>query len=705
MSGSFMESEHSKWFSIRKYSSRSCSTNYDENYKKAVESYQNFMEGFRLILSENERKMNKVLRRRSFPLWFQELSNEQVEAMNQLLFAIRDDLDEDTVFRCRRLVKNLGLYPVCPKATFREALIMCRGNDLSFLWFLLELFYSKKGTDYSNNERLLMSAMCHLDMMTTLRGLESVLPPVGPSYGRCELNKRKVPCWPTSVRYCSPYLEPQRVPRPLVQCFPACTFKAPVPFCISRYALYQDPDFIIPNEASRWFARQTRGHQTSFDEHPEEHVQRTISLSSPCGSAELIVRELLNNQIALMVGQESERSELCRKHQDMDKRRKKLMGLLAKRTDVREKIIEDASKVGDEKRQEEQAARESHMIKLLLRKIIDDSIVTAMLTPRTNCPECWESFEQQRRLREGTKCSCDSERGIFCLRSLLAVNQSVAQKYFKCCRGSVPYEFDYRKILEDDAGGKPVCPVKKAIRLALGMEEGNCDEEEAIGNCLKEMWRCELKLWNEKFLKAREEAREKKTEIDLLDYEFVDSKDPIFLQKLLKRALLKLCEDPKYVLATFPEAYKLPFLNSWIQHRYGVGISRRRKDARLLQQSKYYWNWLIPRITAMRWPVCKDLGMQGRVNYHYKEKLERTAQKELTKFYRKFKRVQIQEGHVYWHTMDPYRTNVDRFRQIFFDYLPNCERLIGPMVRPWHPFEFRQSAGVLPCSESKTRCK
>lgn len=188
----------------------------------------------------------------------------------------------------------------------------------------------------------------------------------------------------------------------------------------------------------------------------------------------------------------------------------------------------------DKNRQEEQAARECHMIKLLLRKVIDDSIVTAMLTPRGNCPECWESFEQQRRLREGTKCSCDSERGVFCLRSLLAVNQSVGQKYFKCCRGSVPYEFDYSKILEDDVSGKPVCPVKKAIRLALGMEEGNKNEEEAIGHCLKEMWRCEVKLWNEKFLKGREEVRDKKTEIDLLDYEFIDSEDPIFLQKLLK---------------------------------------------------------------------------------------------------------------------------------------------------------------------------
>lgn len=177
------------------------------------------------------------------------------------------------------------------------------------------------------------------------------------------------------------------------------------------------------------------------------------------------------------------------------------------------------------------------MIQLLLRKLIDDSIVSCMLTPRSNCPECWESFERQRKLLDGAKCSCDKEQGIFCLRSMLAVNrkQKPMQKYFRCCRGTVPYEFDYRKILEDDDNTeRPVCPVKKAIRVALGMEQGDVDDGKAVGRCMKEMWRCELKLWSERFLKGREEVREKKTEVDLLDFEYVDSKDATFLQQLLK---------------------------------------------------------------------------------------------------------------------------------------------------------------------------
>ncbi|XP_058458848.1 uncharacterized protein LOC131435208 [Malaya genurostris] len=672
-----------------------------EKYKAAVASYQNFMEGLQLVLSHKEHMMKEISKRRLLPLWFQELSNGQIEAMNLLLGAIQDDLDENTVFRCRKLIRRLGVYPICPEVKFREALIMSRGNDLSFLWFLLELFYSKQRKDYSNNERLLMSAICHLDMMTTLRGLEAVLPPASVKTRCCFRTKCELSDCSSNAR-CSPYLERQKVICRELKCSQFCTFTPSAPFCVSRYENYSDPNYIIPNEATRWFARQARGNQTSFDE-PEEQTMRKIPQSNACDSAELIVKELLNDQIGLMVGQVNEHEHLCRKHRDMDQRRKKLMGLLTKRNVIRTKINDDVTRTREEMRHSKQIAHDNHMIKLLLRKIIDDSIVTAMLTPRSNCPECWTSFERQRMLQQGTRCSCDSARGVFCLRSMLAINQTPAQKLFRMCRGTVPYEFDYHRILEDDVGRKVRCPVKKAIRVALGMEERDCDEGQAIGRCLKDMWLCELKLWNERFLKGQEEARQQKMEGDILDFESIDSKDPLFLELLLKRALLKLCEDPKYVLATFPEAFKIPFLNAWIQNRYGVRASRKEKD-KLLHESKIFWDWLIPKVTALRWPGCKDIGMQGRTNWNYKRRLEMTVKKQLSKFYRKFKNVQIQEGRLFWSTMDAYNTNVDRFRQIYLDYLPNCEPLIGPLVRPWHPFEHRLSAAVVPGSESKTRC-
>lgn len=284
--------------------------------------------------------MNKILDERAVPLWFQELSDDQVEAMNRLLEAIRDDIDEDTVLRCRELIRSLGVYPLCPTSIFREALIMSHGNDLSFLWFLLELHYSKnRKTAYSNNERLLMSAICHLDMMTTLRGLEDVLPPRAPKKRKQASRSCESLGWPTGSRhYCSPYLEPLRVREPRKNLFRKKDLLAP--FCLDRYKRYRDTDFVIPNEASRWFAKQGRANQTvpeqCSDDEQKEQVQRKIPLTtSACGSAELIVRELLNDQIVLMVGHEEERQLLCRKHQQMARRRKELMALITKRSAVR----------------------------------------------------------------------------------------------------------------------------------------------------------------------------------------------------------------------------------------------------------------------------------------------------------------------------------------------------------------------------------
>lgn len=181
------------------------------------------------------------------------------------------------------------------------------------------------------------------------------------------------------------------------------------------------------------------------------------------------------------------------------------------------------------------------MIKLLLRKLIDDSIASCLLTPRSNCPECWQAYEHQRKLQTRAKCSCPGASKPFCFRNMLDRSKGAAtlQRVFRCCRGrDVPYEFDYRKILEDDAAQPVQCPMKRAIRVALEMEREDADEAVAIDRCMKNMWRCELKLWNEQFLKGMEEVREKETKIDFLDFPYVDSKDPVFLQQLLKVDLL-----------------------------------------------------------------------------------------------------------------------------------------------------------------------
>ena len=86
--------------------------------------------------------MEKSLIQNTGPFWYQELSDVQVKAADTLYEGLRDDLEQNTVHRCYRLLRLLGIYPIVNNKCIRRALELSRGNDLAFLWFLMELFYN-----------------------------------------------------------------------------------------------------------------------------------------------------------------------------------------------------------------------------------------------------------------------------------------------------------------------------------------------------------------------------------------------------------------------------------------------------------------------------------------------------------------------------------------------------------------------------------
>lgn len=98
------------------------------------------------------------------------------------------------------------------------------------------------------NERLIMSAIAHLDMISTLRQLDKQLPKSQPPTSKPAKVKIAVPM---KIKYSSPYLEPlpvprmppsHQLPRPIL---PAVNF--------APYNEYNDPMFIVFNEESRWY--------------------------------------------------------------------------------------------------------------------------------------------------------------------------------------------------------------------------------------------------------------------------------------------------------------------------------------------------------------------------------------------------------------------------------------------------------------------
>lgn len=169
----------------------------------------------------------------------------------------------------QQLLRNLGIKPIASADHLRHCLHLSRGSDIAFLWFLRQLSYQSapkctngfKQPQYTVNERLLLSAIAHLDLITTLRELELVCwcqgdkpPPKDcppqPLPKRCQQPPEQQRC----IRmYESPYLEP--LPRPskriLHQKLAMPTLPGPN---FTPYASYSDASHIVANESTRWFA-------------------------------------------------------------------------------------------------------------------------------------------------------------------------------------------------------------------------------------------------------------------------------------------------------------------------------------------------------------------------------------------------------------------------------------------------------------------
>lgn len=113
------------------------------------------------------------------PCWFRGLSNVQMSAVHGLSDKLSDDILEGSTYRVYNQLNRLGIEPRPPQKELRKVFTLSRGNDVAFLWFLMELFYKSSDcpTDiYNFNEQIIMSGIFWLDIFPTLRELDRLLP-------------------------------------------------------------------------------------------------------------------------------------------------------------------------------------------------------------------------------------------------------------------------------------------------------------------------------------------------------------------------------------------------------------------------------------------------------------------------------------------------------------------------------------------------
>ncbi|EDW59049.1 uncharacterized protein [Drosophila virilis] len=119
-----------------------------------------------------------AMKRSLQPLWYRGLSDNQLAAAHGLKRALGDDILQGSAHRAHHQLCHLGVYPRPPRRGLRLLLMMSRGNDVAFLWFLMEMFYKSENQKviYQFNEQIIMSAIFWLDLFPTLHELDRVLP-------------------------------------------------------------------------------------------------------------------------------------------------------------------------------------------------------------------------------------------------------------------------------------------------------------------------------------------------------------------------------------------------------------------------------------------------------------------------------------------------------------------------------------------------
>lgn len=214
--------------------------------------------------------------------WYRGLSAKQLLGCNNLLHALRDDNAQESTYRVHKCLQRLGLNPMVTSKQIKSIMSISQLNDLAFLWFIWEAYYKEShdydavDARYTVNEQLLLTGIMHLDMMTTMRALDDLLPNREHSKKIIDMQRareltpqrqtvqalrdqrnpqrgsRGQMSWDAKENRASPYLMSQRRPKPFGPCRIARPKSRTIIF--PRYEKYRDRMYHIPNESSRWFA-------------------------------------------------------------------------------------------------------------------------------------------------------------------------------------------------------------------------------------------------------------------------------------------------------------------------------------------------------------------------------------------------------------------------------------------------------------------
>lgn len=421
-----------------------------------------------------------------------------------------------------------------------------------------------------------MSSICHLDMITTLRQLDKKLPTLQPKESQ-SITKPKH----STIReksYISPYLQP--LPRPKVlhsKILPPLPLPDPN---LTPYHVYSDALHIVANESNpnRWF-------QLTTSTAP---IDRIAILKKLCKTVE---NDSDKWQSILMALQKATYC-ICKanrhysKHEPVD-------------DDVLFPI--DLDSVHDEKEFEEQAKRfqKQCMLRIVMRQLI-----------------YLRRIDKSENIRLCFNCKdCRYDLKLYAQMASKHNNFDIA----KMCNDSDA--IDYDTMFNDAWIGSSGSFNKRCRRFVKAIDKHAGQQNVIVSVCPRMIWKLELRLWSE--LACSQEYDNSFRDMPIAEYSGHNS---VLMTALLKNTLFEMSRNPKYVLASLPESYKLPVLQEWIKMRFGHTYSQQYRNRKILMSRKQ-WHKLLEEKLNVRVPTHMDVSTSLEVHYGYRCRVARCVSK------------------------------------------------------------------------------
>ncbi|KAH8262876.1 hypothetical protein KR044_001268 [Drosophila immigrans] len=696
--------------------------------------------------------------------WMRGMSIKQINGCNKLLHALRDDIEQESTYRVRECLTLLGLNPLLTAEQIKATMSLSQESDLAFLWFIWEGFYktsqelSEARDDYSINEQLILSGIAHLDMKTTLRALDQILPTSEHSKKYHEMQraaalneakkKRLRREDATVYENTSPYMMPQVRPKPFVPLSMMATPKDRQLVC-PRYDTSKNELYPIPNE-SRWFA--------SYELSPVKRIVKhcLADALAPLFSGKPLQRSVCNVHRMLEFAATRKQQELA-----VEVTKRCLNALAGKKDELRRRCVvrqleRDVQQATQKMRREarQQLAQLQRLIggpcsdepvriiqlgpEKLLRLIKPDTVRSLRNTYGSHA-HCGQGLKYKSNVRcpptEGLIKVLDSKGELKKAilprldldRCLPEARESDASEDKFCSRRTMEsgvLQWDYFKIYKPAEPAQPQTQVQAREQAAeqldasaiirsyciAALKEAMDTTRDSIKSAIespgKELERgtSRLSAGLEHGSASESSARSCfKTAADRIKHvQTIDPDDKEMLIKLLKIAIDILQKDPQYVLATLPNAHMIPELVEWVGARYGKTYGYREMES-MAKSMRAINHHLNVDSFSQNVPFPNSEFMRkykSRMSYDKRKEFICQVRQMEREYYKKLNKASMDESRLIWLAMHGYSNLAGSVTDTYFAYLPAKE---SDFMRHhlWSPQNYRDLVSLRRIGKAK----